>query len=73
MGMSESGTSSHVLRDECKRLGVFDTNNFGKTLNSMKDWLNITGSNKSKRVGLKPKGREAFRQLLSDLLSNDGH
>ena len=72
VGMVESVTSSDHLRDECKRLGVFDTNNFGKTLAGMRDWLNITGSGRSKRVGLKPKGREAFRQLLDDLLSNDG-
>ena len=72
VGGIEEGTRSNILREECKRLGVYDSSNFGATLNGLKDWFNITGSGGSKVVRIKPGGRDAFRQLIRDLLG-DGH
>lgn len=66
----ETATASEILREECKRLGIFDTSNFGKTLSGQRDWFSFTGSGASKVVRLKPSGRRAFRQLVEDLLSN---
>lgn len=72
VGGIEEGTRSNILRDECKRLGVYDSSNFGTTLNNLKDWFNITGTGGSKVARIKPGGRDAFRQLIGDLLG-DGH
>lgn len=72
IGDGEQATPSEVLREECKQLGVLDGPNFAKALNGMKNWFNITGSGKSKHLQIKPKGRDAFRQLLDELLNDDG-
>ena len=72
IGNCEQATSSDVLREECRQLGVLDPPNFVKALNGMKNWFNIAGSGKSKSLQIKPKGRDAFRQLLDGLLSDDG-
>ena len=71
IGRVEQSTKSEVLREECKRLGVYDTANFGATLNNLKDWFNFIGSRHSKSVRLKPGGQEAFRCLVGDLLGDD--
>ena len=70
VGGIESATDSELLREECKRLGVFDQSNFGKTLSNMRDCFNFTGSGALRVVRLKPSGRKAFRQLCDDLISD---
>lgn len=72
IGGIETTTASEVLREECKRLGVYDQSNFGSTLRSLKEWFNYTGSGASIVVRLKPGGHKAFRQLL-ERLSDGGH
>ena len=71
IGNVERTTKSELLREECRRLGILDSPNFSVTLSNLKDWFNITGSRKSKVVLLKPRGREAFRDLLANLLDDD--
>lgn len=68
----EQATSSEVIRQECKRLGVFDSGNFSTTIGRLKDWFNITGTGKTKAFRMKPGGRDAFRALLDELLRDDG-
>ena len=71
IGRVEQSTKSAILREECKRLGVYDTANFSGTLNNLRDWFNLVGSGPSKSVRLKPGGRDAFRQLIGELLGDD--
>lgn len=71
IGDGEPATSSHVLREACRQLGVLDGPNFVKALNGMKNWFNIIGTGKSKNLQIKPKGRDALRQLLDELLDDD--
>ena len=68
----EQGTASGTIREECDRLGVFDSGNFGKTINGLRDCFNITGSGRTKVLRIKPGGRDAFRDLIGELLG-DGH
>lgn len=70
VGNIEQSTTSESIREECKRLGVFDISNFGKTIGKLKDWFNITGSGSTKVLRIKPGGRDAFRDLIGELLGD---
>lgn len=67
VGGIEETTNSDVLREACKRYGVYDSSNFGGTLNGMTNWLHVQGPSRSRSVRIKPSGRDAFRELLAEL------
>ena len=69
IGKIEDTTSAEVLREECKRLGVYDQTNFGTTLGNLRNWFNFTGSGSSRVARLKPSGRDAFLELIAELVN----
>lgn len=66
-GYDDNGTSVQVFRQECQRLGIYDTSNFSGHVGGMTKWFNVNGTGTGRTFVLKPTGRKDAKKLMSEL------
>lgn len=65
-GYDTQGTSRALLRSACDSLGLVDSN-YSKLFASKKAWFSVSGSGQKTTIKVKPDGRTAAEEKMSEL------